>query len=102
MMQAIRIAIMLDNHPGNRKDLRIVRDLRDRLDLSDEKIQRLTRPVQGGVVIAEEVKEMPAFGIQVAPEEARKLLEILDGQTLLARDLQWVEPLAKSLSEITA
>ena len=98
MLQAVRIAIMLDNHQGQRRELRIVRDIRERLGLPDEKLAAVTTPVQNGVAISAAVKDMDDIQIQLAPEEARKLLEILDSQTLTTRDLQWAEPLAKELA----
>jgi len=39
--------------------------------------------------------------IQMLPGDARGVLEILNGQTIVARDLIWLEPLAKQLEEMT-
>jgi hypothetical protein len=97
MLQVIRLAVILDNHQGQRKDLRMLGDLRERLSLSDEKLNTYITPLPNGFKISEEVLKEPNIEIALVKEEARKLLEIIDVQTLTVRDLVWVEPLVDSL-----
>jgi hypothetical protein len=98
MLQAIRLAIMLDNHQGQRKDLRSLQDMRERLGITDEDMLTYTKPVANGLIISDDVKAMPPIEFGIVREEARKLLEVLDQQTLTVRDLVWAEPLAKELA----
>jgi len=98
MLTAVRLALMIDASQGNRKDLRTLGDVRRRLGISDETLQSVVKPVAGGAVISDEVKTMPDIGLTLAPEEARRLLEVIDAQTFTVRDLEWVEPLVKDLA----
>ena len=100
MLQAVRVALMLDNHQGQRKDLKIVSDIRERLGISDDDIQSLITPIQGGFTISGAIRDMPDIEITLAPAEARKLLEILDSQTMSTRDLAWADPLAKNVENL--
>lgn len=100
MLQALRLAIMLDNHQGQRKDLRSLQDMRDRLGITDEAMQSLTKPVANGLIISDDIKTMPPIEFPIVREEARKLLEILDQLSMVTRDLVWAEPLAKELTTV--
>jgi len=99
-LQSIRLILMIDAHQGTRKDLRMLGELRARLGVSDDTLAHIVRPVQGGAAIDNEIMTMPDVEISLVPEEARRLLEILNTQTLVVRDLVWAEPLAKQLEAI--
>ena len=100
MLQTVRLAMILDNAQGTRKELRVIHELRERMSLTDEDLQALLTPVQNGAVISPRVTEMPGTDLAMTKEEARRVLELLDTQTLTSRDLAWAEPLAKSLAEV--
>lgn len=101
MLQAVRLAIIIDNHQGQRKELRMLGDLRERIAISDERLNGWVTPIPGGLRISEEiVKVEDTVELQLVKEEARKLLEIIDAQTLTVRDLAWVEPLVMNLSSV--
>ena len=103
MMQALRLTMMLDSHQGQRKNLRMVRELREKIGLTDQKLQDMLTPLPGGtgMAISPAVMTMDPVEVMMIPEEARKALEILDAETLTARDLIWAEPLAKELERAT-
>jgi hypothetical protein len=97
---AVRLSLIIDSFQGNRKDLRILGDVRRRIPINDEQLRSYVTPVQGGAQISEKVNELPDVEIQLAPEEARRLMEILDQQTFTVRDLGWVEQLVKDLQSV--
>ena len=99
-LQTIRLVMMLDQHQGQRKALRMVAELKERIGISDEDWQKMLTPVENGFQISPDVLKRPEIEVPMIPEEARKCLEILDGQTLTARDLEWAEPLARQLEAI--
>jgi hypothetical protein len=99
-LQVVRLAIILDNHQGQRKDLRMIGDIRERLNFSDDKLALWISPLPNGFKISEEALKEPDLQLQIVKEEARKLLEIINVQTLTVRDLAWVEPLANDLMAV--
>lgn len=102
MLQAVRVTMMLDSHTGQRKALRMVRELRERIGITDEMLAEMLKPTGGGFQINPDVLTRPGVEVAMIPEEARRVLEILDSETLVARDLVWVEPLAKQLEALAA
>ena len=100
MLQVVRIAIMLDGSQGQRKDLRVLQDIRKRLDINDEELALLVKPIQGGFAISNEVQSMQPREIQLAPEEIRRLIEVLDAQTFTVRDMAWVDPMVAGLTSL--
>jgi hypothetical protein len=97
MLQAVRLALMLDGAQGQRKDLGILQDIRRRLNLPEETLTKYVRPIPGGLAIAEEVTLLPSFEMQIAPAEIRRLVEVIDAQTFIVRDLTWLDPLVEQL-----
>jgi hypothetical protein len=99
-LQALRLTLMIDNHQGQRRELRMLGELRRRIGFSDEEIAKLVTPIAGGggaSVIAATITNMPDRSLELVPEEARRVLDILNTQTLTVRDLTWTEPLVKAL-----
>lgn len=99
MFQAVRLILILDAHTGQRKDLRIVRDVRSRIGISDDRLAELMTPFEGGVKISPEIMNQPPTELPIVPEEARRILEILDKQTISVRDLEWAEVIARQLED---
>lgn len=98
MFQAVRLVLMLDAHTGQRKDLRIVRDVRMRVGISDARLAELVTPIEGGLQLSPDIMNQPPIQLEIVPEEARRILEILDKQTMTVRDLEWAESLARQLT----
>jgi len=104
MMQAVRLTLILDNHQGNRKDLRMVRELRERIGVTDEQLVEWVKPLangQSGATLDNAILTQPDIEVAMIAEEARRVMEILNTQTYVSRDLVWLDPLTKQLEALS-
>ena len=104
-VQRLRITLLIKAQTGTRKDttMRLLRDLRKRLGLSNDEINKYVRPLGTDRMLLdmESLSQQPDEDFQLTTSEARTLLEKLDAATLGTDELDdWADELADLLKSV--
>lgn len=96
---AVFLTIRLQGYQAQREELRIVKDIIERLGISNS-MEKYIKPIDDTrSSISRDIDDLPPIETTFSPSECRTIIKILNESTLTVQDLSWVDPLIEQLEE---